>query len=325
MRRMPRRGEGSVLRRRASRLELLLAAGLLAASLAPLAVRLSLPNPATHAILLPSGAEGESALLQYLLPEGSSTSGPAELHPDAVDTLRTRTYTVRTGDTISGIAQAFGLRMDTVISYNGIQDARGLREGSVLALPNTDGLKYRVRRGDNLETIASRHAVALRDLVDWNQLESALIVPGQELFVPGARLSETELNRVFGRLFVYPTAGRMTSRFGNRSDPITGLRRLHNGIDLANAVGTPVKAAMSGRVAMLGYNPNFGKYIILSHPEGFQTLYGHLDAFLVQKGQRVAQGEMIARMGNTGYSTGSHLHFSIFRRGEPVDPLKYLH
>jgi murein DD-endopeptidase MepM/ murein hydrolase activator NlpD len=134
-----------------------------------------------------------------------------------------------------------------------------------------------------------------------------------------------ELNRVFGRLFVYPTVGRVTSRFGIRNDPITGLRRFHNGVDLANGVGTPVLAAMSGRVAMLGYNANFGKYIILSHPEGYQTLYGHLQEFLVKRGQRVSQGAVIAHMGNTGYSTGSHLHFSIFRRGEPVDPFKYLH
>ena len=82
---------------------------------------------------------------------------------------------------------------------------------------------------------------------------------------------------------------------------------------------------MSGKVSMLGFNPNFGRYVTLSHPEGFQTLYGHLDSFLVRRGQRVKQGELIGLMGNSGYSTGSHLHFSIFSRGEPVDPFRYLH
>jgi murein DD-endopeptidase MepM/ murein hydrolase activator NlpD len=113
--------------------------------------------------------------------------------------------------------------------------------------------------------------------------------------------------------------------FGMRKDPFTGVNRFHNGVDLANDIGTPIMAAMSGKVAMLGYNPNFGKYIILSHPEGFQTLYGHLDAFHVKRGDRVSQGHQIGAMGNSGYSTGSHLHFSIFRRGEPVDPMRYLH
>jgi len=313
------------LARGLNRLELILAAALLAAALAPLAFRVSFPDSHAHGILLPEAADAETALFEYLVPEEFQGAGGAELHPEAVDRVQTRLYTVRSGDTISGIAQRFGLNMDTVISYNDIDDARGLREGATLTLPNADGLKYRVRRGDYLEGIARQHGVALSALLDWNSLESALIVPGQELFVPGARLSEMERNRVFGRLFIYPAAGRITSRFGIRSDPITGLRRFHNGVDLANAVGTPVQASMSGRVAMLGYNPNFGKYIILSHPEGFQTLYGHLDAFMVQKGERVSQGQTIARMGNTGYSTGSHLHFSVFKRGEPVDPFKYLH
>jgi murein DD-endopeptidase MepM/ murein hydrolase activator NlpD len=308
-----------------SPLEVVLAVTLLVGALAPAAFRTSFIDSRSRGILLPESTDAESALFQYLVPEELQGAGTTEPHPEAVDTVRTRVYTVRSGDTISGIAQRFGLNMDTVISYNGIQDARALREGAVLTLPNADGLKYRVKRGDYLEGIARQHGVALNALLDWNNLESALIVPGQELFVPGARLSEMELNRVFGRLFIYPTTGRITSRFGIRNDPLTGLRRFHNGIDLANAVGTPVVAAMSGRVAMLGYNPNFGKYIILSHPEGFQTLYGHLEEFLVRKGQQVRQGREVARMGNTGYSTGSHLHFSIFRRGEPVDPFKYLH
>jgi murein DD-endopeptidase MepM/ murein hydrolase activator NlpD len=309
----------------ASRIELVLAAVLLAGVLVPALMRMPFLESQSRAILMPDAADAESVLFRYLVPEEFQGVGPTDLHPDAVQTVQTRSYKVRSGDTISEIAQRFGLNMDTVISYNGIQDARALREGSVLALPNADGLKYRVRRGDNLDGIARRHGVALNELLDWNDLDSALIVPGQELFIPGARLSEMERNRVFGRLFIYPTIGRITSRFGVRSDPITGLRRFHNGVDLANAVGTPVVAAMSGRVAMLGYNPNFGKYIIISHPEGYQTLYGHLSQFLVQKGQRVGQGHEIARMGNTGYSTGSHLHFSIFKRGEPVDPFRYLH
>jgi len=298
------------------RLHLALGAAALAAALLPLAFR-----PASPAALsLPSG--GENVLLAYLAPADGREPAPQGGPPL---TLRTNSYTVQVGDTLSGIAQRSGLAMDTVISFNGIQDARALKVGSRLALPNANGLKYRVRRGDSLEEIAHRFGVALNDLLDWNNLESSLIVPGQELFVPGARLGEHELNRVFGRLFILPTRGRLSSRFGMRGDPFTGVSRFHNGLDVAGAVGTPVLAAMSGRVSMVGFNPNYGRYVILSHAEGFQTLYGHLDGFQVRKGARVKQGEPIGTMGNSGYSTGSHLHFAIFLRGEPVDPSRYLH
>ena len=298
------------------RLHLALGALGLAAALVPLAFQPSAPA----ALSLPAGEE--NVLLAYLVPPES----PAPAAPGGSPlTLRTSGYTVQGGDTLSSIAQRFGLAMDTLISFNGIQDARALKVGARLALPNANGLKYRVRRGDSLGGIARRFAVALNELLDWNSLESSLIVPGQELFIPGARLSEHELNRVFGRLFILPARGRLSSRFGVRGDPFTGVSRFHNGIDLAGAVGTQVQAAMSGRVSMVGFNPNYGRYVILSHAEGFQTLYAHLDGFQVRKGARVKQGELIGTMGNSGYSTGSHLHFSIFLRGEPVDPSRYLH
>jgi murein DD-endopeptidase MepM/ murein hydrolase activator NlpD len=284
---------------------------------------LSYLAPVEAEIELPASEDVESALAHYLIPEG--IIGAGSLNQEIIDSIEITSYTVRSGDTISGIAQRFNLGMDTVISFNGIQDVRVLKVGTNLTIPNSNGLKYKVKRGDYLGSIAKKYGVALNELLDWNSLESSMIVPGQELFIPGARLSEMERNRVFGRLFIYPTRGRITDRFGMRRDPFTAIRRFHNGIDLAGPVGTPVNASMSGKVAMLGYNPTFGKYIILTHPEGFQTLYGHLDTFRVQKGEIVKQGQRIADMGNSGYSTGSHLHFSIFRRGEPIDPFQYLH
>ena len=307
------------------RANFVLAAVLAASLFIPLGFRLSiLPHP-QGTIELPVGEDIENAMIQYLIPDEQGRSDPTISEDNFLDSISTTSYTVRSGDTISGISQRFELSMDTVISFNNIQDARSMKVGTILTIPNSSGLKYRVKRGDYLGGIANKFGVALNELLDWNNLETSVIVPGQDLFIPNARLSEMERNRVFGRLFIYPTKGRITDRFGMRRDPFTGMRRFHNGVDLAAPVGTPVIASMSGRVAMVGYNPTYGKYLILTHPEGFQTLYGHLSAFRVQKGETVGQGQRIADMGNSGYSTGSHLHFSIFRRGEPIDPFEYLH
>jgi murein DD-endopeptidase MepM/ murein hydrolase activator NlpD len=313
------------LLKRIPRADLILAVVLALCLLIPLGFHLRFLTPPQGEIDLPASEDIEKAMIQYLIPDERRQSDLSNSEENFLDSISTSSYTVRSGDTISGIAQRFSLSMDTVISFNNIQDARSLKAGTVLTIPNSSGLKYRVRRGDYLGGIARKFGVALNELLDWNNLETSVIVPGQELFIPSARLSEMERNRVFGRLFIYPTKGRITDRFGMRRDPFTGMRRFHNGVDLAAAVGTPVIASMSGKVAMLGYNPTYGKYLILTHPEGFQTLYGHLDAFRVQKGESVSQGQRIADMGNSGYSTGSHLHFSIFRKGEPIDPFEYLH
>jgi murein DD-endopeptidase MepM/ murein hydrolase activator NlpD len=295
------------------RADLILAAVLSLCLLIPLGFSLPFLNPPQSEIDLPVSEDIENAMIQYLIPEEQSRADLRAVNQQILDSMSTTSYTVRSGDSISGIAQRFNLSMDTVISFNNIQDARSLKVGSTLAIPNSSGLRYRVRRGDYLGGIAKKFGVALNELLDWNSLETSVIVPGQDLFIPGGRLSEMERNRVFGRLFIYPTRGRITDRYGMRRDPFTGMRRFHNGVDLAGPVGTPVVATMSGKVAMLGYNPTYGKYLILTHPEGFQTLYGHLDTFRVQKGESVKQGQRIADMGNSGYSTGSHLHFSIFR------------
>jgi len=88
--------------------------------------------------------------------------------------------------------------------------------------------------------------------------------------------------------------------------------------------GTPVKSTREGRVADTGYNAVFGNYVIIQHTDGYQSLYAHLDTILVRKGATVDQGTIVGRSGNTGQSTGPHLHFSIFRNGKAVDPRTYV-
>ena len=274
---------------------------------------------------LPVDANMESVLTGYLISEPIPADGERKLHPEVVRKLKISAYRVRAGDTLSGIANRFNLNLDTIISMNDISDARALPAGMKLEIPNNNGLRYRVKRGDSLGGIARAYGIRLETLVDWNNLESAVIRPGQEFFIPGVRMSTNALNRVLGKLFIYPTKGRITSRFGYRKNPFSGVREFHNGLDIGNIVGTPIVATMNGTVARVGYYSWLGKYMILTHADGFQSLYGHLSKVLVSKGKRIRQGQKIAEMGNTGYSTGPHLHFAVFKNSAPVDPLKYLH
>ncbi len=238
--------------------------------------------------------------------------------------LTMKSYTVKSRDTLENIAKRFNLDLDTIISFNGVRDARAVKRGSVLTLPSHRGLHYRVRRGDSLSRLSQRFNVSMDDLLDWNNLSRSVITVGQGLFIPGGRMSAGELSQVMGTFFIRPVRGRLTSEFGMRTSPITGTRMHHNGLDIANDPMTAIQAAAVGRVAIVDYNPTYGNYIIIVHGNGFQTLYGHLHSVYVKKGERVDQGAKIAAMGSTGASTGTHLHFSIFKNGRDVDPLKYL-
>ena len=273
----------------------------------------------------------QKALLDNLRSIGAVASarsvGAAEgVHspPGTQPGVRYERYQVGAGDTLAALADRFGITLDTIISFNDIKRERDLKPGRELIMPNRSGIRYVVRRGDNLSRIAMRHGVSLAALLDSNEVESSTITPGQSLLIPDVGLSENARNRVLGQLFVRPARGRVTSGYGYRSDPLTGLRKFHNGIDIANQRGTPVVAAMSGTVVKAGYNGNYGRYLILRHAEGFQTLYAHLDKALATVGDRIRQGQQVGEMGNTGYSSQDHLHFSIFLDGAHVDPTEHL-
>ncbi len=119
---------------------------------------------------------------------------------------------------------------------------------------------------------------------------------------------------------VMPTEGEITSRFGYRYHPITGKFGIHNGTDIAAPEGAPIYAAFNGRVEEIGYNSVRGNYILLSHGGDTQTLYLHCSEIVAPEGAVVRQGEIIAKVGNTGYSTGPHLHFSILIGGKYCNP-----
>ncbi len=126
--------------------------------------------------------------------------------------------------------------------------------------------------------------------------------------------------------FAWPMTGRLSSPYGMRMHPILHRRKMHTGIDIARAGGTPIKAAAAGRVISAGWRRGYGFCVIIDHGSGMSTLYGHLQSgsMRVCRGQTVSRGQMIGRCGTTGLSTGNHLHFEVRVNGRHVNPINYL-
>ena len=177
-----------------------------------------------------------------------------------------------------------------------------------------------------MQGISAKYNVTIEDLLDVNELESENLTVGQQLFIPGAKLDSNKLRDAMGDMFKCPITAkfRISSHFGRRADPFSGAASNHTGVDMACPTGTPVNASMGGKVAFVGYSNIFGNYIIMNHSNGYQTLYAHLSKVLTKKGIWVNQGTKIGLVGSTGYSTGPHLHFTVYKNGKLMDPLKLI-
>jgi murein DD-endopeptidase MepM/ murein hydrolase activator NlpD len=234
-------------------------------------------------------------------------------------------YKVRRGDTLSGIAEDFNVSLDTVVSFNGVKNARTLQPGKLLKIPSMSGILYAAKAGESAAKVAAANGVSVDRVIEANGLMSDSLESGRSLFLPDAKLASFTLREISGDLFGWPARGWISSWYGWRGDPFSGARVFHNGIDIGVDTGTSVRAAMDGSVSETGYNSSFGNYIVLSHHAGWMSLYGHLQSVAVKRGQRIAAGQRIGYSGNTGYSTGPHLHFSVFKNGRTVNPYNVLH
>jgi murein DD-endopeptidase MepM/ murein hydrolase activator NlpD len=123
---------------------------------------------------------------------------------------------------------------------------------------------------------------------------------------------------------IRPTGGWMTSRFGHRVSPFTGRKEFHKGVDIANRKGTAIMATANGIVSFVGNKGSMGKVVVIDHGHGMITRYAHLSEALKKKGETVERGDIIAQMGNSGRSTGPHLHYEVHLNGVPVNPVTYI-
>lgn len=143
--------------------------------------------------------------------------------------------------------------------------------------------------------------------------------------IAGVSIAPPDPNQAFsGESFLTPVRGRITSPFGSRRHPRSGRTSFHSGVDIAARRGTAITAAASGRVSFSGWNRGYGLMVVIDHGGGIQTVYAHCSTTSVKKGDRIKAGQKIAKVGSTGVTTGSHLHFEVRRNGKVQNPLRFL-
>ncbi len=257
--------------------------------------------------LVPSaGPEGTAVVYK----ENSSSSGEISL------------YVVRAGDSLSDIASMFGVSTNTILWANNLKGASDIHEGDELLILPVSGVQYTIKRGGTLSDVAKLFDADIEEIAVFNGIDpSATLAAGTKLIVPGGNLAPvtTKKSSSGSVAKISSSASALPSISGYYSNPLPGGRLTqgihgYNGIDIGAPSGTPVYASAAGTVIVArgggGYNGGYGNYIVISHPNGTQTLYAHLSSLAVAGGA-VEAGEVIGYVGNTGRSTGFHLHFEV--------------
>jgi len=238
-------------------------------------------------------------------------------------------HTAKQGETLQSIASAMGVTVRDLRADNQIYGTDAPAAGRVLYAAK-NGIVHTIKRGQwRLSDIATTYGVTADAIAKANGIAvTASLYAGARLLIPGAssafwdKVSALSKNKT--SQFIWPLEAEVVSTYGWRTHPVLGIRQHHDGIDLDVPEGTTVYASAGGEVYFYGEQPGYGNVLILEHDGGFYTLYGHLKSSLVSKGQYVEKGQKIALSGNTGISSGPHLHFEL-RNGEfPVDPISFL-
>lgn len=261
-------------------------------------------------------------LLVPLLPQ-EDQGGP--LVPPGGLGMAWHTHRVRPGDTLASLANRYGVPLSYLIASNDLLAPAAIYPGQELVVPQ-GGVVHTVRLGQTVGDLARTYGVTEEAIREANALRGEPL-PGQRLLIPGPtqvpQAAVLELGGP-GARFIWPLRGRLTSPFGPRTHPIYGTPDFHSGVDLAVPVGTPVHAAAPGTVIWAAARGGYGLLVVIDHGDGYSTYYAHLSRILVEVGQFVEVGQVIALSGNTGLSTGPHLHFEIREQGQPLNPLPFL-
>ncbi len=222
-------------------------------------------------------------------------------------------YIIEEDDTLSSVAEKFNISLDTVLWANDLTKTSKIKIGQKLIILPVSGVLHLVKSGDTLSEITEDYKANTEEIIYFNELsETGEIFIGDVLIIPNGKMPAKKTYYpnipLTDSYFILPTQGIISQ----------GLH-YYNAIDVANKCGTPILAAAGGTIQKVGYNTwPAGNYVRILHPNGVVTLYGHLSKISVKNGEIVAQGEVIGYMGNTGLSTGCHLHFDVRGAKNPL-------
>lgn len=247
-------------------------------------------------------------------------------------------YKVEEGDTVSSIAQKFGISQDTIKWANDITNVSLVKPGQTLKILPVTGVSHAVRSGDTVESVAKKYAAQSQAIVDFpfNDVpDDFKLKVGQLLIVPDGSPPEVKMPKVrpqpqylaqgpaspafqapFGAQFIWPTGGQLSQYYA----------WYHPGIDVANRSAPGIAAADGGTVVGAGWpdGQGYGNRVVIDHGNGYTSLYAHLSNIYVSVGETISRGQLLGQMGSTGRSTGTHLHLEIHYKGVPVNPLAIL-
>lgn len=252
-----------------------------------------------------------------------------EIANEELPPLTYKTYRVKQGDMIGYIAEQNNISQDTLITVNHISSTRTIQVGSYLKIPSIAGILYTVREnGETFEKIAEKYDISAEKCATVNNMAmNVSLKAGDTLFLPDAQMDQVTRQEINGDLFHKPLKSRyyLTSNYGWRSSPFnTGKRSFHGGTDMACSTGTPIYAALDGRVSFTGYNDTYGNYVIITHHSGYKTLYAHMSSITAKQGSYVYSNTIIGKVGSTGMSTGPHLHFAVYKNGKSMNPMSLI-
>jgi murein DD-endopeptidase MepM/ murein hydrolase activator NlpD len=250
-----------------------------------------------------------------------------DLPANSQNEVGTINYVIKKGDTLYSIGRKYNCDAELIAAINDIKNPNLIKPNQEILVPRIMEVTHEVSANETIWSIASLYGVLPQQIIFANDIWFPnKLVQGTFLDIPitaqvtiASNTANKITSREKGNFMNTPAVGVLTSMFGPRKN------EFHTGIDLANKQGTAIKAAQAGNVTFVGWKGNYGWTVIIDHLNGYRTLYGHNSKILVQKGQWVQMGQKIALMGNTGRSTGPHLHFEIYENGKVVDPLKYIY
>lgn len=256
--------------------------------------------------------------------------------------LRWQFYKVQKGDTLSSISRRYQVHVDTLKSFNSIDSSNSwINSGDILEIPSMEGILHTVRKGETLNTLLqtyqkdSSQTLNEKELRQLNRMsENDEIQRGEHIFIPGARLKAKSIPKRLKtkerqakknlqkpqkeNVFLRPVKGIVSSPVGFRIHPVKKYRHFHRGLDIRASRGTLVRATEKGRILFSGWSGGYGNLIILGHEKNWKSYYAHLSKILLEKGTQVKKGQIIGEVGNTGLTTGTHLHFELRKDGKPL-------